>query len=488
MDGFYSFFSVIRWQDAVDIILNSYILFRLYILFRRTNVFRVITGIAILWFFQRMAFALGLIVTSWVMQAITAAAALIIIIVFRNEIRSVLQAKNLRAILWDFPTNHENTPIEILANSVFELAKNSCGALIVLPGKEDLKEVVRGGIPWHGRISKEMISSIFWPDNPVHDGAIIIEGNQVTDVGVILPLSRRESLPSLYSGGLPSFYGTRHRAALGLAEVTDALAIIVSEERGEVAVAKGTQIKKIQNRSDLNQHLQKHMGFPRKEEKNQKKERVEIGAAALAAFVFITGIWLSFSQGMDTLITLEIPVEYMKRVPSMEILDTSTNKLNLYLGGSGALIRSIRPEQVRVKIDLSNAVIGRNTFTITQENITLPPGVFLKRVQPAVVEATLDIPGEKILDVQIDWIGKLPEDLVLVSAEVEPKKVKVIGGEIILDKISTIYTEKIQLDNITKSGTVTVNLALHPPSLKIAEYAKEKIKIHYQIQKIQPRE
>jgi len=98
-----SFLSSMRWQDAVDIIFNSYILFRLYILFRGTNVFRVITGIAILWFFQRMAFALGLIVTSWVMQGFTAVAALIIIIVFRNEIRSVLQAKNLRAILWGFP-------------------------------------------------------------------------------------------------------------------------------------------------------------------------------------------------------------------------------------------------------------------------------------------------------------------------------------------------------------------------------------------------
>jgi len=90
-----SFLSTIRWQDVVDIILNSYILFRLYILFRGTNVFRVISGILILWFFQRVALALGLIVTSWVMQGFTAVAALTIIIVFRNEIRSVLQAKKI---------------------------------------------------------------------------------------------------------------------------------------------------------------------------------------------------------------------------------------------------------------------------------------------------------------------------------------------------------------------------------------------------------
>ena len=88
-----SFFASIRWQDIIDILLNSYILFRLYVLFRETYVFRVLTGLALLWIFQRIAVFFGLILTSWVLQGITAVAALIIIIVFRNEIRSVLQAK-----------------------------------------------------------------------------------------------------------------------------------------------------------------------------------------------------------------------------------------------------------------------------------------------------------------------------------------------------------------------------------------------------------
>ncbi len=92
MNELLPFFSNIRWQDIVDITLNSYIVFRLYILFRGTNVFRVLIGIALLWFFQRIAVSLGLIVTSWAIQGITAVAALIIIVVFRNEIRSVLQA------------------------------------------------------------------------------------------------------------------------------------------------------------------------------------------------------------------------------------------------------------------------------------------------------------------------------------------------------------------------------------------------------------
>src|SRR6056297_564685 len=168
--------SVIRWQDILDILLNSYILFRLYVLFRGTHVIRVVAGLAFLWLFQRVATQMGLIVTSWAMQGIIAAAALIVIIVFRNEIRNVLQAQNLRAILWGFPKKNIQTPVDILTESVSDLSRRRIGALIILPGKEDLRDMVQGGVNWQGLISKEMLLSIFWNGNPVHDGAAVIEG------------------------------------------------------------------------------------------------------------------------------------------------------------------------------------------------------------------------------------------------------------------------------------------------------------------------
>ena len=190
------FLEFIRWQDVIDIPLNSYILFRLYVLFRETYVFRVLTGIAFLWIFQRIAVFFGLILTSWVMQGILAVVALIIIIVFRNEIRNVLQAKNLRVILWGFPQKSVPTTIQVIVESVKALSKRRIGGLIVLPAKENLDDVVQGGIPLRGLISKEMINSIFWGDNPVHDGAIIIEEDRIAKVGVILPLSYKSDLPS----------------------------------------------------------------------------------------------------------------------------------------------------------------------------------------------------------------------------------------------------------------------------------------------------
>ena len=208
MDSFVPFLLSIRWQDIIDVLFNGYILFRLYVLFRGSNVLRVIAGIALLWILQRIAVSIGLIVTSWVMQGIIAGAALIIVIVFRNEIRNVLQAKNLRTLLWEFPRKTVRTPTQSVIEAVYELARNRIGALIVFPGKENIEESLQGGVEWQGLISRQMLETVFWNGNPVHDGAAIIEGDRVTRVGAVLPLTTREGLAPLLWNSPSSGCGT----------------------------------------------------------------------------------------------------------------------------------------------------------------------------------------------------------------------------------------------------------------------------------------
>ncbi len=473
MDNISQILTTIRWRDIFDIGLNSYILFRLYVLFRGTPVFRIMIGMAVLWFFQGIAISVGLVVTSWVFRGITAVAALIIIVVFRNEIRNVLQARNFKSLFWGLPQKSILTPVETIAASVFEMAQKRIGALLVLPGKDNLEDSIQKGIPWRGAITKEMILSIFWPDNPVHDGAAVIKGNRILEVACILPLSQRSDLPS--------YYGTRHRAALGLAENTDALVIVVSEERGNVAVAKGSRIRTVTSKSQLEHRLREHTGTASKEGFEGGREKLEISAAALVSLVLISAVWFSVSRGLDTLMAVEVPIEYMNRDPAKEIVDTSVNTVNLKLAGSASLLKTIQPEQARVRIDLNKSIIGLNSFTVTQDNIRLPPGVVLKGVSPPVIEVNLDVLSEKILPVQVDWVGKLAQQLILVNAELKPAEIKVVGGKQILGNISTIYTEKIPLDNITTSGTVTANLALNPATLKIGPGLPNKVVIKYLI-------
>ena len=474
MDHLFHFFRAVRWQDLLDIALNSYILFRLYVLFRGTSAFRVLVGIAIFWISHKLALSLDLVVTSWVIQGITLVAAVIIVVIFRNEIRSVLQAKNLKSILWGFPRSTEGAPTETVADALFELAQSGIGALLILPGKEDLSEAVHSGIPWQGLVSKEMIMTVFWRDNPVHDGAAIVRGRQIDEVGVILPLSHRDDLPSSY--------GTRHRAALGLAERTDALVLVVSEERGTVSVAKNSQLWEVKNKEELLEIIEKHVGATISWGRT-RKDKLELGLAAVLSVFLIIAVWSTFTRGVDTLVSMDIPVEYMNRPPEMEILDTSVNAVRLEISGSGALLRRIQPEQVSVKLDLSKGVPGSNQFTMTPESVSLPPGVLLKDVKPSVVEVTLDMTVKKELPVQVDWVGKLQDPYVIAQVKIDPPRVQVSGSARVLSSISAIYTEKVSVDHINRSGTLSAKLVPNPASLKLAQ---DKVNIEYIVKERTP--
>ena len=478
MNTLLSFFLSIRWQDIIDVLFNSYILFRLYILFRGTNVIRVIAGIALLWILQRIAVSIGLIVTSWAMQGIIAGAALIIVIVFRNEIRNVLQAKNLRAILWEFPNKSVRTPIESIIEAVYELARNRIGALIVLPGKENLEESLQGGVDWRGLVSREMLETIFWNGNPVHDGAAIIQGDRVTRVGAVLPLSTRDDLPNNY--------GTRHRAAAGLAEQTDAIVIVVSEERGTVVAAKGNIFVPINDNLALQELLTDHLGMAQRQGEAFRKERYELGLAAIICIFCMGAVWFSFARGMETLTSVEVPLEYMNRDPRMLILSTSVNTVRVYLSGSSALINSLRPDQVKVKVDLNAAKDGDNTFALTNQNIALPPGVRINRIEPPSVDMALDLPIKKELPIQVDWAGSLSPDLILESVAVTPSKIMITGPQRILDQLSTIYTEKVRLNSLTGSGQIVASPVFDQSTVKMDDGQRDKVEIRYIIRKRMP--
>ncbi|MFO7714069.1 diadenylate cyclase [Desulfosarcina sp.] len=474
MEPLIPFSTGLRWQDVIDILLNSYILFRLYVLFRGTNVIRMIMAIAMLWIVERTAVSMGLIVTSWAMQGIIAAAALIIIIVFRNEIASVLQTRNFKSFFWGIPQRQIQTPVNIIVESVYELARRKLGALIVLPLKNGIEMVVQSGIPWQGKLSREMLLSIFWHGTPVHDGATVIQGDRIVEVSAILPLSKRNDLPS--------YFGTRHRAALGLAELTDAVVIVVSEERGRVTVFKDDSIIHINDNIELNRTLREYTGEVTATN-GLRRQAAELGIAAMICLASITGIWFSFARGLETLITLEIPVEFMSRDPGMEIFSASASSVRLQLSGSGTLIKSVRPDQVKVKLNLANAVAGSNQIPISRESITLPPGIQLKQVDPLSLEVNLDIPVQKTLPIQTEWTGKLARGLILEDARTVPDVVTVVGGSLMLREIQTIYTEKIPLENITTGGTVSVSLVLQPSSLKLVDGAKNRIDVIFKVKR-----
>jgi len=448
MENLHIFFSSLRWQDILDIAINSYILFRIYILFRGTTALRGVFGLVILWLFQRIGVSMGLIVTSWLMQGITAAMALIIIVVFANEIRNVFQARNLKSLLWKIHHPPEVYAIDEITEAVFELAKKRIGALLVIPGKKDLGDLIKEGIEWDGLVSREMIKTIFWHNNPVHDGAAVIDGKRISKVSCILPLSHRLDIPS--------FYGTRHRAAAGLAEATDAMVVAISEERGEVTVAKGDSLRIIRSPKQLSEFILAHTGQTVKAENHVVKEHLKIAGAALASVVIVSMIWFGFTRGRDTLISLDVPIKFSDVPAGMNIISTAPGSVSVNLAGSETLIKSLRPDQVQVQVSLSGSHLGENKIKIDRGKISSPPGIHVNRIQPESVMVTLDTEVVHTFPVQADWVGRLPPGIRITGIDIEPKTIKVKGRSLVIAKMSTIYTQKIPVDNISKSGRVRV--------------------------------
>jgi len=471
MEFFQQLISSLRWQDVLDILINSYILFRLYILLRGTNVIRMVVLIGMLWLLKRLAMGLGMIVTSWAIQAIIAVAALIIIIVFRNEIAGVFKTRSIASFFWGIPKRHGQTPVDIISESIAELASRKLGALIVIPQHKEIDDVVHGGIVWDGKLSKEMLVSIFWHGTPVHDGAIVIQGDRVVEVSTILPLSKDTDLPS--------HYGTRHRAAAGMSEQTDALVIVVSEERGEISVFKDKKSSTFKDGAELNRYLLEHIGSAT-DEKGKKRERFELSIAGILCLTVIGSIWFSFSRGLETLVTLEVPVEFTNRNPELEIFSATESNVKLQLSGSSSLIRNINPAQIGVKINLQNATPGDNEISINRDGILLPPGIDLKHVSPQTISVNIDRPGRRKLPVQPNWTGTLPAGLIIQKASVTPNEVEVEGGERMLGKIKAIYTNPIPVSEIKEDGSVKVGLMLLPSSLELVDSSLQNVEVHYQ--------
>jgi YbbR domain-containing protein len=241
-------------------------------------------------------------------------------------------------------------------------------------------------------------------------------------------------------------------------------------------------MQEVKSKAELSEIIEEHTGATVSWGR-ARKDKLELVLAGVLSVFLIIAVWSTFTRGVDTVISMDIPVEYMNRPPEMEILHTSVNAVRLELSGSGALLRRIQPEQVSVKLDLSKGVAGANPFTITPESVSLPPGVLLKDVKPPVVEVTLDRIVKKELPVQVDWVGKLQEPYVIAQVNIDPPAVQVTGSARVLSTLSAVYTEKVSVDQIIRSGTLSAKVVPSLPSLKLAP---DKVTVEYLVKERTP--
>lgn len=243
-------------RDTVDILLVAAGIYWLLLLIRGTRAIQILVGLIVLIALSLASELFQLAALGMILERFLGSAVLIIVILFQNDIRRAL-ARVGRGFFPSFSVEQELQVVEEIVRAAGALSQRRHGALIVLERESNLGDLVEAGVAIDAQISKDLLTSIFQPTSPMHDGAVLIQEGRVSTAGCILPLTLRTDLPE----GL----GTRHRAAVGITEETDALVVVVSEETANISVVLGGEMLRGLDAPRLRVVLREILGGERKE-------------------------------------------------------------------------------------------------------------------------------------------------------------------------------------------------------------------------------
>ena len=252
--------------DFIDIILVAAIMFWIYRATRGTNAPYIISGIIMIYLMLVVVRTLNMELLSNILGQFVSVGVIALIIVFQPEIRRFLQMIGMRQKRFNFIARifnrNDNTSVTIIAPIVQacrEMSAHKTGALIVIGRQSDLRLITEGGIAIDAKISTPLLENIFFKNAPLHDGAVVIEGDRIVAAKCILPVTQSD---------VPKSYGTRHRAAIGMSEISDAIILVVSEETGGISIAHGGTIHRDIAPDQLANLLQRHFGANRQKDRH----------------------------------------------------------------------------------------------------------------------------------------------------------------------------------------------------------------------------
>ena len=246
------------WRDVLDILIVAFLIYQLLRLTRQTRGSSVFKGMIVILVMTWISAAVKLRALNWVLVQLINTGAVLLVVIFQPELRRALEQIGRCRILANTKARSNDLEIERIVNAFVDaltrLARRRVGALIVIEGNTGLKDVIESGTLVDARISSALLENIFEPNTPLHDGAVVVRGESVYAAACILPLTDDQSI----SRDL----GTRHRAAIGVTETTDAIALVVSEETGVISMARGGKLSRYLDAKSLAELLHKIYGEP----------------------------------------------------------------------------------------------------------------------------------------------------------------------------------------------------------------------------------
>jgi uncharacterized protein (TIGR00159 family) len=377
-------FPAIRLVEVVDLVIVWLLVWAGIAWLRATSARLALAGLGILVVFYLVARQLGLVLTTWILQSFAAVSVLIAVVVFQQDLRRLFEKI---AALWLRRRALTAGPdaVDTIVRAVAELAEHRRGALILLPGREAVEGHVEGGLELDAHITEPLLLSLFDPHSPGHDGAIMVEGDRVVRFAVHLPLSTDHAQLSKR--------GTRHAAALGLAERTDALCVVVSEERGAISIAQDGRLRTLRAPHEAADEIRSFLQrlAPEGGKHTPRVQRIlRHWRGGLLALPVAALLWALAVPGATIIeVDREVAVSVNGVPAAFKVEAVEPETVRVTLSGRRRDVYFLSPDAVKVRVDALLAELGRRTFALTPANVRHPEAVEVRAIDPDRVKISL---------------------------------------------------------------------------------------------------
>jgi len=465
-----------RFADLIDIFVVSIFLYFVLLWLRRKASRSVVIGVITVITLYALARLLNMYMTSQVFQSGLTAALVGLVIIFQDDIRMAVERIST---IGSFHSKQDlvasNKTVDMLVEALCNLARDRIGALVAIKGRESIDRHLSGGISVNGRISVPLLYSIFHPKTPSHDGAVIIEGERIEKFAVRLPLSH-----NLAEVGE---VGTRHTAALGLSERSDALVLVVSEERGTISIAANGKLEKV-NKEKLRSNIDNFYAriFPSPSDQVKVSRLTQNATIKVISFLSALTLWLTFAYRVDMVSrTFTIPVEYRNTPANCVIEDPKPTEIRVSLSGPERSF-NFDMQGIVASFDVAHVKDGFQSLPITESNLNTPSGLIVNQISPKSFTFRASKIEEIELPVKIKTIGKLQNTLDLMEIKSQPQTIRVQIPGSHRGMYTELTTEPIDLEKLQESTNIRVRV-IPPAGIQLSDAIQGFVKVNVTISK-----
>lgn len=472
-----------RLADFFDIALISVLIYVVLIWFEATASRFVLLGIFVLGMIYIIARFLNMYLSAVVLRAFFAILIIAMVVIFQEELRLFFERISMWAAIRKRDEKFLGRPeIEILTRTLADFARKKIGALVVIRGKDPLDRHLEGGFKLDGLISEPLLESIFDPNSLGHDGAVIIERGRLTRFGCHLPLSS----DARKMGRL----GTRHSAALGLAERSDALCIVVSEERGVISIARDEKLREIKDLSRLQAALERFYleKFPPQTRGKWREWARENSREKAVAVILACALWFIFVHQTGTVRRdFAIPIEYRNLASDWVIEEPKPKEATVTLLGRTRAFDLLEKGTLKVTLDMSNIKEGWQEVTLSRDMVKRPSSLSVIALEPERIMLSAYQMITFNLPIKVQTSGSLPQGLQLEGISVQPETFPVMISAKTQGGSLRALTETIDMRTITQTVSLNPKLIL-PPDVRPTSDKPPQVTVRIEVRKVEEKQ